>query len=246
MVNTPTLFRLLNIFIFFIFTENIFSRAEKYDPMVAYKRVFVQRNGPKKEKIVIAQTNEVIASALYFYNDKNQLLEARYYLKDKPDGKTVYRYNARGLKEETSYDDSGRLVEKIRYRMDKKGNTLSYQVLDEKITWNFIYKAGELQSGKRYFKGELTEYFVFTSKKHKKQIIQSLFTNENKQIGSVKYSYKKGRITQRIKKDSAGLRKAEHHYTEDGLLKEILLYTTDGKGDYQLDKKRIFFYNEEK
>ena len=246
MVNNPTLFRLLNIFIFFIFTGNIFARAEKYDPMATYKKVSVQRNGPKEEKIIIAQTNEVIASARYFYNDKNQLFEARYYLKEQPDGKTVYRYNARGLKEEVSYDDSDRVVEKIRYRMDEKGNTLSYQVPDQKITWNFIYKAGELRSGKRYFKGELTEYFFFKTKKHKKQVIQSLFDNENKRIGSVKYFYKKGRIVQRIKKDSNGLRKAEHHYTSDGLLKEILLYAADGKGGYQLDKKRIFFYSEEK
>ena len=234
-------FCFLGLFLFGLVTH-VFSRAEKYDPMAIYKKRHVTMIGPKEEKLIDVRKNRVIASAKYFYNKKNQLIRAQYYLANKPDGETKYKYNLLGHHEEVSFDTNNRVVEKIRYEVDQSGNTSSYRVLKEKIKWRFFYEGSDLRLGKRYVENKLTEYFVFT-KRTKRYCLQSLFVEGNQRIGFVEYFYKKGRLVKRIKKDNLGKRKAEHYYSQDGRLKEILLFEFDPKQNYWLDKKQIFVYS---
>ncbi len=225
----------------FSFIINLSSRSGKYDPMALYKKKSVKNLGPKEEKIIDAHNNQLIASAKYFYNKKNQLIRAQYYLGTKEDGSTTYRYSLKGLHEEVSFDNKGRVVEKIKYQLNQLDNISSYHVLNEKIEWKFVYKNGRIRLGKRYFKKKLTEYFIFTQQRNDYRL-QSLFTEDNQRIGLVKYFYKNDRLVKRIKSGNLGLRKAEHHYTPEGRLETILLFKADAKKNYQLNKRRVFKY----
>ena len=229
------------LFLFIVVTY-ISSQTEKYDPMARYKKQNVQTSGPKEEKVIDVHNNQVIASAKYFYNKKYQLIRAQYYLGNKQDGWTTYKYSRKGFYEEVSFNNKNQVVEKIRYQLNQRDNISSYHVLDEKIEWKFVYKNGELRLGKRYSKKKLTEYFVFTKKTNDYRL-QSLFSEDNKRVGLIEYFYKNARLIKRIKKDSIGVKKAEHHYTQDGRLQEIVLFKVDTKNNYQLNKKRIFKYS---
>ncbi len=208
--------------------------------MEIYKQKNVKTMGPKEERVILG--NQLIASAQYFYNIKKQLIRAQYYLDDNPDGKTLYLYNKTGLFEEASFNKKNQLVEKIRYQTSPTGIISTYKILNKNISWNFIYKNDVLRLGKRYFKNQLTEYFVIT-KRTKNYYLKNLFTEDNQRIGSVEYFYKNDLLIKRIRRDNVGFRKAEHHYTLNGLLKEICLFKMNAKNIYELEKKKVLLYS---
>ncbi|MES0490265.1 MAG: hypothetical protein ABUK01_09750 [Leptospirales bacterium] len=214
----------------FLVLITIFSSAqllagpEKYDHMDQYKTAGPILQAGPKEQIVGEASGEVAGTATYTYNNKGQLIQSKYFINEKSDGKTVYHYDKKGLVEEVLFDAQGKTREKIVYKRNSRNEITSYIVYDgnEKkvLYWQFSYKNGKVAGGRRIIDKEVTETFKVENRS-KDISVQYIYTTGGEKVGSVTIYKKDDKVQRRVKEDNTGKYMVEYKYDEQGRLYEM-------------------------
>jgi antitoxin component YwqK of YwqJK toxin-antitoxin module len=217
--------------IFFI-APGIFAGPEKHDHLQEYKNSVVKQSGPVEE-IVLDEAGKVLASAVYYYNKKNQISKIKYLKDGQPDGESVYTYDNSGLSQEELFDNKNKLVEKLNYKYDKLGNVTVFSVIDnegiELVKWTYQYENKVLTTGNRFVDDTLTESFT-RSIQDDGTIVDHIFSAEKEELGRIITKVNHTRVVQREKTDLSGTYIIHYEYDNAGRIIKLIFSESNAKG----------------
>ncbi|MCS6985545.1 MAG: hypothetical protein NZM25_10535 [Leptospiraceae bacterium] len=222
-----------------IIAQLVWAIPPSLDHLWPFKTERPPYQGPRRE---IVTSPEGVALAEHEYDAHGRLTKTSYYKNQTKEGEVRYEYEGGKIASELLYNSQGKLLEKLVYTYNKKGDLAGYRVLNENsqevLRWHFALHGGEIISGERYVGAELTESFRFDSKQKEKQI---LFDGHGQIQGEIVYVQKDGLLFERTKTDFTGSRKVVYRYDEQKRLAEMSFYRQD-RGAWVATKKHEFFY----
>lgn len=229
----------MGIFVFFFSVKCILAIPPILDHFWPFKNGTPPYSGPVSEKVVSAEGEAV---AYYQYNPLGQVERATYFRNSKKEGESFFEYFEQKLKKESLYDAQGKLVERINYQYNDRGELIGYQVLsgsgEELLSWKFVNHNGEIVSGERFVGKELTESFRLEKGRPLKQI---LFDGAGTKQGEILYIKENGLLKERLKVDFTGKRKVVYTYDNLGRLRQMTFYRQE-QGEWERIKVHEFFY----
>jgi len=226
----------------FVLYSAAYAGPEKFDHLDAFKNTTVKLDGPSEE-LVKDNSGKEIARASYKYNEKKQIIEIDFFKDAANDGKNLFIYDEKGLKQEELYDKNNHLVEKVIYVRNNANQVTQFEVFDGNnkslLLWKFQYNNNRVASGSRYIDNALTERFIYEYSGQ--SIIQHLYFDDNSIAGSVVTDIKNARVIKRTKKEPAGARKIEYYYDSAGRIEKMIFFSEE-ESRSKIEKIHLFNY----